>query len=264
MRDYMKHYMDGNHTEVWAELRALGSKIHAHDYREVVAPIMQELMRRINLNLTMIIKRLQEVEYDFQLKNRIWNLPDDRISRTLDRFEQTYGLLPLSIRYWHTIIGEVNLMGNHPRLSYYAPSISEEIDSMNGSQMSIHSEPFVISFNDSPQKLKPIDIIHDRKIKSGQFNEDRVDFYYKFQFSPDIYHKSGESGGEGLLVIIPDNTIDGIIYDANEEWSGFYFIDYLRTSFQYGGFPGFRFYDPHDPLFPGEEIAFLTKDLLPI
>lgn len=264
MRNYMQDYMDGNHTEVWSELRALGTKIHAHDYREVVAPIMQELMRRITLNLITIIKRLQEIGYNFQFKDRIWNLPDDRISSKLDRFEQVYGLLPLSIRYWYTLIGEVNLTGNHPRLSYYAPSISEKIDGIHALQMSIHSEPFVISFDDSPQKSKPADIMHGRKIRSQQFNEDQAILYCKFQFSPDMYHKSGESGGEGLIVIIPDNTIDGTIYDKNDEWDGFYFIDFVRANFKYACFPGFRFYDPHDPLFPGEEIAFLTKDLLPI
>ena len=54
--------------------------------------------------------------------------------------------------------------------------------------------------------------------------------------APDDLHKANTSGGDAYEISIPDLRADGEL--LNERHS-LLFVDYLRLSFRFGGFPGY-------------------------
>jgi hypothetical protein len=70
----------------------------------------------------------------------------------------------------------------------------------------------------------------------------------------DDLHKSNTSGGSPYEIAVPDLNADGKLLNESHD---LYFVDYLRTVFRYGGFPG---YDGVDPV--PQELAVLNQGLL--
>jgi hypothetical protein len=50
---------------------------------------------------------------------RAYNPPDEGIIQALDDYEREIGLLPLSVRAWCEIVGDVDFIGDHPNLASY-------------------------------------------------------------------------------------------------------------------------------------------------
>ena len=75
--------------------------------------------------------------------------------------------------------------------------------------------------------------------------------------APDPTHKTGHSGGSPYCMSVPDAAIDAPL-DGEENYGTF--VEYLRLSFRWGGFPGLRV--AKQP--PREELAFLTEGLSPL
>jgi hypothetical protein len=120
-------------------------------------------------------------------------------------------------------------------------------------QCQVYTDPLCIRFHDKPDK-------------------GYVDKYYRehrgpphtLSISHDCYSKANYSGGGAVTVLIPDPAIDVQINDPATYWQNTSFMDWMRITFAYGGFPGFEEVEDDPSLFPHEEMAFLTKDLLPI
>jgi hypothetical protein len=72
--------------------------------------------------------------------------------------------------------------------------------------------------------------------------------------APDDLHKSNTSGGPPYEIAVPDLNADGRLLNERHD---LYFVDYLRTAFRFGGFPG---YDGIDPV--PEDLTVLKQGLL--
>jgi hypothetical protein len=77
-----------------------------------------------------------------------------------------------------------------------------------------------------------------------------------YAMAPDYYHKEAVSGGAPYGINLPNPAIDAPFED---EWHNTTFVNYLRISFRWGGFPGFERVE-----YCPEELYFLTEGLLPI
>lgn len=76
--------------------------------------------------------------------------------------------------------------------------------------------------------------------------------------SPDAYHKANISGGEPYGIQLPCHQADAIWENERHQTT---FVNYLRISFQWGGFPGFA--DLPERERPTQKLAELTLDLIP-
>jgi len=74
--------------------------------------------------------------------------------------------------------------------------------------------------------------------------------------SPDDLHKANISGASYDVCLVGGPCGDAAFGD----WHEVTFVEYLRSVFQWGGFPGWERYP--DP--PVEELNSLAKDLLPV
>ena len=75
--------------------------------------------------------------------------------------------------------------------------------------------------------------------------------------APDPIHKTNQSGGEPYSIEFPNPAVDAPLWGEEDYGT---FVEYLRTCFRWGGFPGLR--TAAKP--PAEELAHLTQGLLPL
>jgi hypothetical protein len=119
MATYLERYQSGEYEQVWTELVALGGQVREPSVLPHAQAVANETMRRARINIELIIERLKKIDYDFVYPNAIYHPPTKDVVTRLNKFERKIGPIPLSLRAWCEIVGDVNLMGNYPKLSYY-------------------------------------------------------------------------------------------------------------------------------------------------
>lgn len=237
MTSYLDRYQksaDENqeNSRIWAELTFLGADIRAEPLFSDAKAVARGTMLRAKQNIATLIDRLNSLGYQFEDPGSVWVPPDQASIDELDALEHQYGELPLSLRMWYEIVGSVNFMGSHPALCRYVP-----LDSSDLSMLPVCADPLVM---DPP--------ILDSFLLDQIPNE--------FILAPDAAHKSDYSGDGPILILFPNPAMDAPLISA--EWDGMMFVNYLRTCFQWGGFPGWRFH----PEYPKKELDFLREGLL--
>ncbi len=247
MITYLERYLEYEPDYVWAELTSLGADIRQEPLYTDAKAVARETMRRAKQNVATLVERLNSLEYQFLVPKEVWIAPDQTSIAALDALEQQYGLLPLSLRMWYEIVGSVIFMGTHPKLSYV-----DEPGRRSSAPFLGYTDPLTIyPFENDPLSFYA-DLIYDYT------EEETTDPPYCIQLAPDEIQKANQSGGGPTQIMFPNPAMDAPL--ISEDWSGTLFVNYLRTCFQWGGFPGWRNY----PDYPKEEIAFLSKDLLPL
>lgn len=181
----------------------------------------------------------EQVPFAWRTREPVWNKPNDALRNGVNQLEREYGPLPLVLKTWCNVVGEVNLCGAHPTLSYYAGFNHKSAPT---------SDPLEVGCpNDYIQFLA----------KDGDLEGPP----YEFEFAADACHKANTSGGGASFIEFPNADFDAPM--VSEDWNGMYFVPYLRLCFQWGGFPGLSD-NPQAAERAWADLAFLTKDLLPI
>jgi hypothetical protein len=167
-------------------------------------------------------------------------LPTSEFQATIAEIDTQHGPLPLTLRAWCEIVGQVNLMGDHPKLcSYYGKGPA--------------SDPLVVEIDESG-----IEAQLEEREEYPELEETPL----ILEFAPDSLHKCNTSGGAPNAFELPQRGFDGVII-SEDEWDGIYFIPYLRLCFTWGGFPGLR-HEVQAAQNAAEELAFLTSGLVPL
>lgn len=232
---------------VWGELLSLGEGIHQEPISHQVRGVVYGTMKRVKENVATLIDRLYDLDYQFAYPDEMWVKPNPITSSFLDSIEEQYGLLPRSIRGWYEVVGSVNFMGQHPELNFFDQFSYEGWDSFH-----CYPDPLVIA---PVQRELPSYFLNEVYEESGlEINTPP----YALLLAPDAVHKANHSGGGPTQIMLPNPVMDAPL--ISDEWDGILFINYLRTCFKWGGFPGWRF----NPDYPKDVLSFLTKDLLPL
>ena len=153
--------------------------------------------------------------------------PGAGVRKEIAAFEKEVGALPLSLRAFYEVVGEVNLIGHHPSL---APRDGQ-----------IAPDPLVVYGFDEGA------VEYDEDDDDGETPS-------AITIAPDDLHKADTSGGDPYEMAIPDPRADGELLN---ERHNLFFVDYLRLCFSFGGFPG---YDGVDRV--PDEIATLSAGLV--
>lgn len=85
---------------------------------------------------------------------------------------------------------------------------------------------------------------------------------FSFEFVSNVDNKAGYSGSDDYQIMIPAYGFDTPIF-CYAPWTGMFLTPYLRQCFQWGGFPALA-HKPEAAAAAREELAFLTKNVLPI
>jgi hypothetical protein len=238
---YLKRYLAGEHEQVWSDLVALGSAALTSPDAAAVA---QETMRRVAQNVRTIAERLRRIDYRFvypgseggflvfgKAKAHDPHVPPSAGSAKLigELEELVGGPIPLSLRAFFEIVGEINFNGGH---SVIAPADSD-----------VTPDPLMVcSVEDAVAMVDGMD--------PGDGEPARI------EFAPDALHKANVSGGGPYFIDVPAEAADVMVQDAPQECT---FVEYLRDSIlRWGGFPGWA----HAGRTVPDEIAELRSGLV--
>ncbi len=148
--------------------------------------------------------------------------------------------LPLSLWAWIEEVGDVNLAGAHPTLSFWE----------GAGFPGIYADPLMVTRDHFRVEIEAWQEEHDA-------GEAQASLAAVISLDPKLKARlavADDQLDEGYTLELPNLAADGPFGD------GASFVDYLRTAFRWGGFPGWaRQANP-----PRQELDLLTHGLLPI
>jgi hypothetical protein len=212
-------YLDGRHTEVWMALLAMGDYVrHEPLYADALA-VVDETMQRVRHNIEILIDRLTALHYQFgrypdgsplEVYEGPLIPPAPDIHDQIAHIETRVGPLPLTLRRFWEIVGEVNLIGMHPAWPHY-------------------TDPLVI--------YSPGYLLEEYAEWQDVYETEGLDAAGPFAVSlaPDELHKDNVSGAGPYRMLLPNPSVDGILIGEYHQTT---LVNYLRQCFRAGGFPG--------------------------
>jgi hypothetical protein len=253
----LDRYIHGEHITVWNDLIRLGPAVRQKPYREPAEDVCREIVRRSRENLVSLIGRLRAMEFEFwSMKAKklirltpeeakepwtqaaVWEPPKKDTAAKLARLERKGIVIPLVLRIWAEEIGQISLLGSHPRLCpFYTESLSDDPRFADPLMVSQILPLLSHSLDELDGSTEPVLISYDDVLKAEIAMDTGSDDEYSTEY-PNA---------------AADANIEGLWYEAT-------FVGYVRKSFQWGGFPGWERYSDR----PEEELALLRGGLLPI
>lgn len=284
---YLERYLEGEHERVWEELVALGVGVREEPLLADALAVARETLRRVRDNLEVLIPRLAGAGYQFGYG---WVQPDaagrfgERARRDYERelawarampplytppapdtaalleaFEAEAGVLPLSLRAFHEVVGAVNLVGAFAGMPPWGGLGGRTLDPLFVYPLAGMREEYA-RWLEEWESLSPEECLDEYFLRYEYEEEpdpERIRLPFPYPLAPDEYMKYHTSGAGGYEVEVPDDAADAAVTGAWRE--GGTFVDYLRTCFRWGGLPGLRPASPE----PVELIERLTAGLLP-
>ena len=224
-------YVAGERDAVWKELVRLDASVRDDPHAADALAVAYETMVRVEKNVRTVVDRLTGIGYRFTSNRRPSGVASAPVNaqKQVANFEKQFGTLPLSLRVFHEVVGEVNLIGAHPAID--PPGNTIAID------------PLVVYGLDEGL------VEHDEDDEHGDGAPNAV------TIAPDDLHKANTSGGDPYEMAIPDLRADGELLNERHH---LFFVDYLRLCFKFGGFPG---YDAMETI--PAELERLSAGLVP-
>jgi hypothetical protein len=237
---WLERYEAGDHVQVWTEITTAGLRLRGSEEWDEAVRVARETMRRARANVERLIQRLPQLGYEFEAPERVFQPAARDAASGVDELEAKIGTLPLSLRFWYEQVGSVNLVGTHPEWDYD------------------YTDPLVVE--------APIDYIltEYEDWEADQGSEWDTGAPFRVDIAPDFLHKADVSGGGPYAIEVPSELVDAPLL---EEFHQTTFVNYLRISFRWGGFPGWERPDPkwaRPPGPPPTMLGELAAELLPI
>ena len=214
-----ERYKNGETREVYTEIHKLGQDAFLPEIFVDVESVLVETFERVAYNLEIIYTELKNIDYVFFDRPYHKPLPNtDTLLKNLDKVIETFGFVPLSLKYFYKIVGGVDFAWNYDKENIIPWELADpiQIGSLDGLVTYVIDEDW-------------------EEYIQGYIDNDDYGFAF-LELSADSLHKDDISGGSPYsLKIEKTPTIDN---DFVEEPHGTTFIDYLRICFDYCGFPG--------------------------
>jgi hypothetical protein len=220
-RGWAERYEAGLRDQVWHELRQVGASIRADADMAADAQLVCDAMaRRARQNIETIVRRLADQNYRFHLNDDDetpvvpHRPPGERAPFVAEWLDAHAGPLPMTVRSWLLLVGDVWLVGAHPRWPESAAA-----------------DPLVIELEGS--KYPNYSIVDYFAAELTAHGDCERDAPFALPFAPDRLHKENVSGGSPYGLLLPDGCADGLIMAT----TAMPFVAYLNHVFAHGGFP---------------------------
>lgn len=238
--ELLTRYKQGEHEEVWRELRAFDSV--SGEILAEANDIAKETMKRVASNAELLAERLASRGWK-SLYGSLRTAPQNEDAEVIAQIEEFTGeMLPISFRAFWEIVGGINFIWDYN--SGEAPDIAGDL---------VMEDPLCIF---SPQDVA-------EQIEEWEYQREDVapeDWEpVELVLAPDYLHKANISGGDAYTISLPSKSVDPIF--ANEKHN-LPFVDYLRLCFKFGGFPRLESYPYRTPE-TRDFLTEMTKDLQP-
>ncbi|WNV86996.1 hypothetical protein [Umezawaea sp. Da 62-37] len=223
---WLDRYENGQRDLVWQELRELGGGIRESPWIDEARLVCDAMARRARHNVELIVGRLTADGYRFHTNDdartpvRPHTPPTPEASAHVDWLERRFGAVPMTLSSWARIVGDVWLVGTHPRwpTSAAADPLVVEVE---GSRHP--GGPSIRGFVDDEWNGW-LELQGEDPGAAGPF---------VLPLAPDRLHKDNTSGGGPYGIVLPDTCVDGLLTCQTT----MPFVSYLNWVFGEGGFP---------------------------
>ncbi len=250
---WAERYSAGERAQVWMELRR-AADLDDDGLRDA-ADVCDLMAVRARHNVDTIVDRLQAQGYRFHENDNAQtpivahHPPGEDADEVLRWLDDSFTSVPLAVRSWLRIVGDVWLVGTHPAW----PTSAE-------------ADPLVIQLEGSHYPGGGIIGYFEDELEA--YRESGIDDTpFALPVAPDYLHKANVSGGSPYGIVLPDAGVEGRIVsddgfprDYPSEYgfgSEMPFVAYLNWVFGHGGFPDHSLTATNP-----EVIASLSSDLL--
>jgi hypothetical protein len=212
-------YRSGQFDVVWREIRAQGNV--AGDLRAEILEVAEETMRRVARNADLLAQQLSAEGWK-PLFGRLRTAPSSSDAGVFDRIESvTGGPLPPSLRAFWTVVGGIDWVWNY-HSGGTLPSLGVDVPMDEMDPLCVHAAGDIAY------------LFQEWEEQRRQPDPDLVD-PFQLSLAPDYLHKANISGGAPYTIELPFFGADPLFAYERHELP---FIDYLRLSFRWAGFPG--------------------------
>lgn len=215
--DLLNRYCRGDHVGVWDAIRSADGI--AGDFREEVLAVARETMRRVAINADLVAKRLGSRGWK-ALHGSLRTIPEPSHQKWMKEAEDATGAsLPPTLKAFWEDVGGVDLVWNYELDE--APSLGVDLamDEMD------------------PLLVYPPSIVEELReewdYERGRQNRE-IAGPFRLDLAPDYLHKANISGGGPYHMELPFFGADPILEGESHRLP---FVEYLRMSFRWGGFP---------------------------
>ena len=222
---WLDRYLAGQRAAVWHELRQLGATVREPGVLEEAQAVCDQMAMRARQNIETIVTRLTEQGYRFHTNDDEQapvvphRPPSPDAPEVAGWFQAHFGSVPLTLLSWVRLVGDVWLVGTHPRwtASASADPLVIEVEGTRWPGVSMRDH-----FEEDHQA---------HQLWASESAEDVGPFV--LPVAPDRLHKDNVSGGHAYGIVVPDGCADGI-FEAEATMP---FVSYLNWVFSSGGFP---------------------------
>jgi hypothetical protein len=235
----MARYQAGECEAVWRDLMALGPEVRKPPYQVPAQAVARETIRRAKHNFELIVQRLRSLDYQFV--GDFWHQPaKEQELQELAACEEAGFSIPAAVRIFIEEMNNVWLMGTHPLL---CPKGRVRRADPLFLMPDLHAMIELRSKGDDADVRPENGEVFQLQLCAGPFSKHQV--------------MNDSMAEEWFSIELPNAAADAVLVG---EPKGRTLVEYLRWSFEWGGFPGWE----KEKSRPEKELAFLRDGLLPI
>jgi hypothetical protein len=203
----------------------MGAAVREGDLGVEAQEVCDEMARRARHNIEIIVERLAEQGYRFHTNDDHQepvvptHPPGADAPRLVAWLQANFDAVPMTLLSWVRLVGDVWLVGTHPR---WPESASADPLVIEAEGARYPGESFEDHFED------PL-LAHREMSSSGVDDADP----FVLALAPDHLHKDNVSGGPPYGILLPDGCADGLFVTETT----MPFVSYLNWVFHNGGFP---------------------------
>jgi hypothetical protein len=210
MNSFTERYRQGDHRQVWDELVSLGDRVRLEPVLSDALTVATETMVSVRKNIEILVERLGSAGYEFDNPHLVLEDPPHDVATKIAEIEDRVGVLPLSLRAFYETVGGVDFRGEHTEW-----------------QGCEYPDPLVVFSIETA-------IYELQEWEQSREEYESVFGSFRAPIAPHYVTKEGAAGGAWYGIAIPNAAADAVLL---EEWHNALFVDYLRTCFQWAGFP---------------------------
>jgi hypothetical protein len=228
-------YLAGDTAQVWRELINLGPSAYVEPVYSDALAVCREIVRRAAANLRTLHARLTTLAYEFAAPYEALASAGSDSDAVIREFETEFGQLPLIARVWYDTFASVNFTQAPAQREYrgreWPTPVVSDVSGLGSHPVLLFQSLAAGRAMWYQLRAQSEEDIEAAKAPAGRGAE-------AFEVRRFLPLGGWASNCEPIGFPLPSRGVDAVIY--NDGGGDIYFVDLLRTAFQWGGFPFWR------------------------